>query len=319
MTTRSEQKNHEKYRRIYELFFETPRIPENSITKTVGGNSFTTKNRVKEATEKGYVSFPQIRKRSYANTKEYICFLRRKNAFQLFKQFITDDRFNYHAQITGFCDLWLKSRERIDIGDSLIEGYSSDFYVSCAPHQSWDISIQKMKKKVKTFDKKEYTPQEIIKTRWDEYVDWPPEYDVLFTYFKYNVRNPITPVMKEHHIPSDTISQFLEDLPRLCTISVAYYPETIFAYDPYLYLVETDYEDFIIELFSELPTTSMYFKVGNNLFILLYTKRELVRVVNNHEELEDLHIPLLMGELLDKDIITHESHGIIDFYWVKEY
>ncbi len=319
MTTRSDSKDRcKKYRRIYELFLEAPHIPENDITKIIGGNGYTTKNRVKEATEKGYVSYPQIRKRSYANTKEYVCFLRRKNAFQLFKQLITDDRFNYHAQITGFCDLWLKSREKIDMQPSLLEGYSSDCHISCAPHQSWDESIQKMKKKVKTFNKKEYIPKEILKTRWDEYVDWPPEYDTLFEYFKYSVRNPITPVMKEHHIPSDTIYQFLKDLPRLCTISVAYYPETIYAYDPFLYLIETEYEDFIIDLFSELPTTSLYFKVGDSLFILLYAKRELVRAVDNHEDLADLHIPLLIGELVDKDIITYESHGIIDYYWVKD-
>jgi hypothetical protein len=34
-----------------------------------------------------------------------------------------------------------------------------------------------------------------------------------------------------------------------------------------MFMFETDYEDFIVDLFSELPTSTFFFKVANKLFV----------------------------------------------------
>lgn len=124
--------------------------------------------------------------------------------------------------------------------------------------------------------------------------------------------------MKEHKIPTQTIDTFFSDLPNLYTVFTMYYPETISAYEPYLFMIETDFEDFIIDIFSELPTTSWYFKVGKYLFMYIYPIKELIRLSSYYGDVENLHIPLILSDLAEKGIITYSAHGILEAYCQKD-
>ena len=124
--------------------------------------------------------------------------------------------------------------------------------------------------------------------------------------------------MKKHRIPKDKIFEFLERLPETCTIATHYYPETLAAYDPYISMFETDYEDFLIELFSEFPTTSSFFKVSDKLFVLSYIPKQYTRTADPATPLEKLLIPLQMIELLKKGIIKDKARAIVEYSKGKE-
>jgi len=158
-----------------------------------------------------------------------------------------------------------------------------------------------MREDVENFIPEDYKPKGIIKTHFDEPVKWDSEDEILYRYFKYNLRKKLSPVMKKHLISGTKLYAWLERLPEYCTIFTGYYPETLSAYDPYLYMVETDYEDFIVDLFSELPTTSTFFTISDKLFIY-----------------KELYIPLLLNELLNKEIIKSKARSITEFYWAKD-
>lgn len=56
--------------------------------------------------------------------------------------------------------------------------------------------------------------------------------------------------------------KFLENLLKCCTIATHYFPDGYLQYNPYLYKLRTDYCDFIVEQFSQLPTSSTFFKLS---------------------------------------------------------
>jgi hypothetical protein len=172
-----------------------------------------------------------------------------------------------------------------------------------------------MKKMIKEFNPKTYEPQGFIRTHWDETVKWDSEFEALFREFNYDLSRPITPIIKKHLISWGKVDKWMKNLSEYCTIITNYYPGKILSYDPYLFMFETKYEDFIVNLFSELPTTSLFFKVSNKLFLLAYVKREYIRVLSTQTHIKELHIPNLVTNLFEKGVLLDENHGIVECYW----
>jgi hypothetical protein len=57
----------QSYREIYELLWSTPRIYTKTIVSNLHIDPRTASNRLREAFNRGYITPPQIRKRSYGN------------------------------------------------------------------------------------------------------------------------------------------------------------------------------------------------------------------------------------------------------------
>jgi DNA-binding Lrp family transcriptional regulator len=312
------ERRRNQYRTIYELLHRSPRIKVKTLSSALGMNRHATSNRLKEAFEEGYILVPQLRKRSYANLKEYMYFVNSRDSVKSYMQYIDDNGVVYHAVMSGFANLWLITREEINIeGDIIFEGFRSDYHVAFAPNQSWKAAIKKMRKKIEAFNPKDYKPSGIIKTHLDEPVAWDSEYEVLSREFKYNGRKALTPLMKAHLISGQKIYEFLDSLPEYCTVFTRYFPETISAYDPYLFMFETDYEDFIIDIFSELPTSPFFFKVSDRLFVYTNMAKEYTRCTELYATINKLQIPLLMKSLLERGILKSEAHTILEYYWGK--
>ncbi|MGC1119564.1 MAG: winged helix-turn-helix domain-containing protein [Candidatus Methanofastidiosia archaeon] len=309
------------YRMIYEILWsQSPRISVKDISSALHIDPRTTSRRMKEAFDQGYIAGPQIRKRSYANMKEYMYFISCENPFPKYVSYSQDERVVYHARMAGFASLWIISRTPLDIKDAIVlEGYRSDYHLSYAPTHSWERAVKIMKASIETCYLNRYKPKEILKNRHNTYVQWDEEDEALHQYFKYNLRKPFSPVMRRHLITSGKIYAFLEKLPSCCTITTSYFPEGIASYDPYLFMFNTEYEDFIIDLFSQLPTSSFFFKVSDRLFLLAYVKRHLLRYDGlTMSGIGQLQIPILVKALLDKKIINSEDHAIVEYHWAKD-
>jgi DNA-binding Lrp family transcriptional regulator len=309
-----------QYRAIYELLWSgNPRIYIKDIASALHVDSRTASKRMQEAFDLGYIVGPHIRKRSYAAMKEHIYFLDCKTPFETYLKYSKDITIVYHARMVGFANTWIVSgKETYTKGDIKVEGLRSDYFNTYAPNHSWEKAIQVMQKKVEHFDAEDYEPKGIIKTHWNETTDWDSECEKLYREFKYGLRKPLTPIMKKHLISGQKIYEFLKKLPEYCTISINYFPEGVFTYDPYLFMFETEYEDFIIDLFSQLPTSSFFFKVSDKLFMRTYGEKQFLRHGNlPMAHVAELRIPLLMRDLLKKGIIQSEDHAIIEYYWAK--
>lgn len=309
------------YRMIYEILVsQTPRISVKDISSILHVDPRTASSRMKEALDQGYIAGPQIRKRSYANMKEYMYFISCENPFPKYLNYSQDERVVYHARMAGFASLWIVSRAPLDIEEPVVlEGCRSDYHLSYAPDHSWGYAMEVMKNSLEAFDFHGHQSAHILKSRCDMCIGWDDEDESLYQYFKYNLRNPFSPVMRRHLITSGKIYTFLEKLPSRCTIITHYFPEGIAAYDPYLFMFDTEYEDFIIEVFSLLPTSCFFFKVSDRLLLLAYVKRHLLRYDGlTMSDVGQLQIPILMKLLLEKKIIRSEDHAIVEYHWAKD-
>ncbi|MBU7048004.1 MAG: hypothetical protein HXS54_16315 [Theionarchaea archaeon] len=299
------------YRVIYDTFWGNPRCPDSVITTLLGARIANT--RMKMAYDCGYILGPQIRKKSYKNIKEYMYFINCKYPEHLYLKFREDPNVIYHAKTSGPCNMWIIAKDKMDLdGEVMVEGYHSDYYVSHAPDHTWERALNIMEEKINTLNPDAHKPQHIIHTHFDEPVDWDREDELLYRYFKYNLRKPFTPVMKEYEISRGKIDRFLNNLPETCTVFADYYPDSISSYDPYLFMIETDYEDFVIDLFSELPTTASFFKISGKLFLCIYIPKKFARGTDLNLS-NKLYIPLILVNLLEKGIIKKREYVILEY------
>jgi hypothetical protein len=314
----SESKRRE-FREVYEHLCEKPRFRPHHVAKEMELRPSSVGDRLKEAVEEGYIVGPQIRKKSFSNFKTYMYLVNSVNSLKLFDKYIEDDHVLYHAILEGFCNLLVMSDVKLDIEGTILGGVTSDYYVSHPPDQPWEISNKNMWDMVRKFDPDDYTSKGYIETHWNERVEWSEEDETLFFEFKYDLRKPLHPLLKKTGIYMQKIKSFLEQLPRYCTILTCYFQETVDNYDPYLYVFKTDYEDFIIDLFSELTTTCWFQRVSNTLIVHLWAIRGRMRKIDiRKKNVPEFQVSLLTRELLKRGIIKKENHALFRFYGRKE-
>lgn len=305
-----------QYRIIYELLYQNPRIYATDISSVLKIDRNTVRNRMYEAFNEGFVSKPQARRRAHREFREFVYFLECKNPHDTFSDYIEDRTIPYHAKMAGFANMMVISNVELQSDYTVFEGSRSDFHMSFAPDQPWERTIERIREKIEVFDESHYQPKGIIKTHTEE-IKWDSEDEILFRAFKYDLRIPFTPIRKKHLISSGKIYEWFNNLPQTCTIFTLYYPKAVSQYDPYLFMLETDYEDFIIDLFSEFPTTTTFFKVDSKLFVYAHVERQYVRIFDFCKP-KELQIPIIMQNLIDKGIVRNEKHAIIECYWRKE-
>ena len=315
--TKEEEERH--IRVMYEAIYEEPRIFIKKIGELLHISPDRVSTKMQKAVMQGWFSKPQIRARSYRNLIEFVYFLRCKNPSEYFCEFVDNEKIIYHALTGGCTNMWVVAKEELDFScENVVSGPRSDYFASFPPDHSWETAIHNMRKKVKEFNPRDYEPEGLIKKHWNETIPWDLECEILFKEFNYDLTKPIKPLMKKHLISWTKVDKWMKNLSTYCTIITGYYPGGIKTYDPYLIVLETDYKDFIVKLFSELPTTTIFFEVSNKLFVYAYVKKEYMRYVSSQVHINRLQIHGMIFDLLKRGIILNENHGIVECYWQKD-
>ena len=302
-------------RTIYDTLWENPRGPDSTISTILGAKIAAVRTRM--AYEAGYIVGPEIRKRSYKNLKEYMYFINCKNPELLYIKLRDDPKVVYHAKTSGCYNMWIVAKERMDIkGEIVLEGYRSDYCIPYAPDHSWKTTLGIMRKKADNFNPDTYQHQDTIRIHLDDIINWNEEREIFYRYFKYNLRKPFTPLARKG-LSKKKADEFFNNLQTTCTIHTSYYPDSLSAYTHYLFMIETDYEDFIINLFSELPSSVSFFKVSKRLFASTYVPQQVVRNQDLKVTPKRSCIPLLLIDLLEKGIIKFKDYSIVEYAWAK--
>jgi hypothetical protein len=310
-----------KYRTIFESLEKYPRIQYKELAEVLGVDWRTVALLMNEAFSEGYIVGPQIRKKSFKNFPEYVYFIKSDNPIRLYRNFITNEHVLYHAIMDGFANIWAITDEILDIDEKVVLwGRRSDFYISFPPDHSWDGAIEVMQEMIDQFDPETYTPKNLIETHWDEEIKWDDRDEILFQEFKHNLRKPVNPIAKKkHHMGVYKAYEWLDRLHECFTVLTCYFPNTVSKYDPYLFVFETDYEDFVVELFSQLPATTYFFRVSGRLFMYARVERREVNIALPFmNDITRLQIPLLAMKLLEKGIIKSEEHASVECFWRDE-
>jgi hypothetical protein len=124
--------------------------------------------------------------------------------------------------------------------------------------------------------------------------------------------------MKKYKVSRDELHNWFNKLPECCTVFTAYYPNTLSAYEDYLFMFETDYDDFVIDLFSQFPTTAFFFKVSDKLFVYSHIAKPYIRNTDFIKNLNGLYIPHLMVELLEKGIVKSKARVELEYHKARD-
>ena len=312
-----EQKR-KQYRTIYEAIWQTPRIFVKDLALLLSCTPTAATNRLEEAYDSGYIVGPDVRKKSYSNLKEYMYFINCKHPELLYLKYREDPNIIYHAKTSGFCDLWVIAKEKIDVkGEIILEGHRSDYQTSFASNNTWDTALKIMEAKIGSFNSRFCRHLQLPRTHLRRTINWSTKDEFLFRYFKYKLRRNLKPVMKDHRISAEKVYDFLNNLPNTCTIHTSYYPDSLPIYDSYLFMFNTNYEDFIINLFSELPSSVSFFKVSNMLFASIHVPQQVMRNQDLKVVPKRSCIPLLLIDLLERGVIKFKDYSIVEYFWAK--
>ncbi len=307
-----------QYRNLYDCLFRSSFASKHSLSELLGMTTRTITKRLQEARSLQIIVGPETRKTSYANTLEYVTVFNAEDPDLTYWRNCEDPRVIYNAKMSGFCNSLMISGAKSNVnGEVKLQGPRSDYYMPLTPDRSWEHSLQIMREKISNFDPDTYTPRELIGNHWRETVKWDDTDETLYRYFKYNLRKEVGPIVKEKHIPRSTVYNWLKTLDKRCTIRTSYYPEGLQEYDTYFYIFDTEYEDFIVELFSELPASPSFFKVADSLLLTAYIPRRFMRNIDLREA-EKWFIPLLEMELVDKGIVKKKKRAAVENFCGKE-
>jgi hypothetical protein len=309
-----------QFRRIYEHLCEKPRLRPHHIAKDLGLRPGSVGDRLREAIESGYIVGPQIRKKSFSNFRSYMNFIDCDDPLDMYQRCMEDENVIYHAVLDGFCNFQVISKTPMNIEGSILEGVLPDYFLSHPPDHPWGMAINIMRDMVAKFNPEDYTSKNYITNHWNETVGWSQEHEILYQEFKFDLRRLLKPIMRNTGIYMGRIKSFLEQLPEYCTVFTCYYRESLSAYEGCVYTFETDYEDFMIDVFSELPCTCWFYKVGGKLVVhvrmmIKPTKWEDIPI----RDVSELQIPFLVKDLVKKEIVKSENHATFKYYWRKKF
>ena len=309
------EKKKKRFRAVYELLFDDYKMKNYLISKKLG---IRTVSRVlDEARRDQYIIGPETRKCSFANILEYVYFFNTEEPDITYMEFREDPRVIYNAQLYGFCNSLVISREEIKIdGEVLLNGPRSDYYLPFTPDHSFECALQYMQEKIEDFSPHSYTPQELIKNHWGEPVKWDEDDEIIYRFLKYDLRKKKGSLIIDQHISREKINYWLETLTKRCTIHTSFYPETLSEYQSYLSVFDTDYEDFVIEVFSELPASPSFFKVQDKLILIAYYPGKFMNDAYTQPKI--LSIPPLEVELLTREIIRKKKRAMVGRSWKKD-
>ena len=315
-----EKKKRRHIRKVFNLFYEEPRITTKEASEELEIKESVVRLRVNQAYKEGYIQGPQIRKMSFKNFMRYEYFLNVDEPLDVYERLKKNENILYLLILNGPFNLSIFSKEKITIDGKLVFGPCTDRYLSYPPNISWGTSMQNQRKMIEEFNPDEYSPKNYIENHWDQTAEWTEKDEKLYGILKYKIRQPFSPIMRKYHIQRSVIIDWLEKVPECCKYYTAYFPETINAYLPFIYMFDTDYEDFVIDLFSQLPTTIYYYKIADkfilhtwlDMAVIMYSKPSYTKI---SKELPFLKI---IRDLKRKKIVKSESNAFVHCYWRRE-
>ena len=143
------EKKRKKFQTLYELLYTDYRMKDYRISEKSGIRGVS--KALEEAWEYQYILGPEARICSHANTLEHVCFFDTEEPDITYMKYREDPRIVYNAQMYGFCNSLIISKEKIDVeGEILLEGPRSDYYVPFAPDYSSERASQNMQKWIDT-------------------------------------------------------------------------------------------------------------------------------------------------------------------------
>lgn len=254
---------------IFLLVNEESRIAFSEMARRMKVDNRTVSAWWRLAVQRRIIYPPIIRRKSFLNFREYIYYLNVKDPSYLAHQFEESEIVTYYSVQTGFANFHIVAKSPIDFKDTVFGGERSDYYVSTPPNWEIEKSISVINDKLDSLNRFEEYESPLIYHN-TVYESWDEKDELLYWILKDNMRKPFLPIMKEYKIYSDKIMKWIRRQNEFGNTIVMYYPEGEKNYLTYVYALDTDHDSLIIDLFSQLPASSIFYRLCDRLIMTIY-------------------------------------------------
>ena len=288
---------------IFKLVIGNPRITKKEMAKNLAVSPSTLDIWWKFAIENRFIILPIFRRKSYLNFREYFYFVKSDNPHQFFESIQENKNVLYCSVQTGFADIQIISKSEINFEEEIVlSGPRSNYYVSIPPSCTYEESISRIEKRFKKIEK--VLSESPLKFFKKSYGPWDDLDEAIFWSFSNNVRKKFKCVMEETGAYSDKILKWFRKRHKFGDTIVMFFPEGENYYQLTLYVIETKYDNIIIDLFSQLPTPSVFYRIDKSLIMAIYISfpfaaRSLVRRI--------------LGFLKKEKLVSNYTNSIVEY------
>ncbi len=274
MTERSrlseEDKLYLKYQ-IYSYRRDDPWISNKKVAKLTN-HSITTVNRYAKEGEKQIVILnPQPKLYPHPDIKiTLLVFENKYNAFEELKKY---PGIRYMCLYHGDWDIVAVHDASVDFTEipGYIETVVEGLYGPCLTPKTTYTSWEQFFESAKIFLEQEEKIQESIFDCNPRIPDWDKEDWEMYWYFIANLRRSFNELRKKTPISWRKYAEWKKSLADYCTILAGFFPEGSHSYLDMTLCFTTQYEKYVVDLFSHMPTTPGFTRAGEyvlaNIFI----------------------------------------------------
>lgn len=281
---------------LFRVICENPRIEKKEISRMFKVNEKTGLNWWNKAVSRGIIRLPIFRRDSFLNFREYFYFLNVKDPHELYLQLQKNKDLMFYSVQTGFSNFQIVSRKEIDPpGDVVLGGERTDYFVSIPRDCTFQTSISLIRNKLSKIGSLNFPPSPLI--YHDEiFQQWDGLMEQIYQKFFNDFRRPIREILRTTDAYSDKIMEWIRSRDKFgCTI-VMYFPEGLASYQPTTFCIETEYDSLLIDLFSQLPVSSLFYRIRDKLIVKLYLPFSLEGRQIARETLSNLRKKELVGD-----------------------
>ena len=268
-TVRINRKVLKGFHKIYEQMYENPFIYQGEISKHTGMGKNRISRYILEMYDRSILLGPMV-------------FLKPAENYFLHAAFCEfQDPCTVYTNLEGFpcvvsrswnCGKWnimIVSDMKMDL--TLLKGFyrciyqgsKGVTYLSRVKYLDWGMSMKRIQD-VLTLPREKTTLYKMgPPIPWDT-ADW-----VFYEELKQNIRTPITPLLKDPRINYRSHLKWIKTVPHYALVQPAFYPQGLHNYFPYVFLFSSDHHQQLMTILGMLPSTGVFFSVGNYLFARL--------------------------------------------------
>ena len=277
----------EEYSKIAGQLGENPFLCMRKLAHKVGLARKTVSIYLESMYTQNILVGPWISLNPHTHYREYVYLVNFADPFCIFQGFKGFPGIVHHAVTIG---LW----NTVIITDRLLNfsrftGFESVVYLGIKGHSytpevkytTWDQSWKKVYAQLDQFTpgEPEYTNGKLTS------LDWGSDQWKLFHAFRLNMRQKVTPVLKEIDVQYETYTKWKKTLQNHCTAHTEFYPRGYKEYTNYCLLLATEYHQSVTSLFSLFPTTPVIIEMGDCLLVFVKvpsdTYRNMIMMLND--------------------------------------